>query len=134
MLRSSRPDGRITAQDIQDWERQRDAQKIDFPFIRLSHPELRLLKEAEKDWVRITDENRRSAIRLRDLDLGRIVRSTNGSETEAFELRDRGRNYLMYFRGIKLQKRIEWIRYIITTSIAVIALVVAIISLAVQYI
>lgn len=135
MFRPSNPNNRhLTMLELQDWERQRDAQKTDFSFIRLSRPELRLLKESEKDWVRITDKNERSAVRLRDLDFGRIIQSANDSETEAFELRDRGRNYLMYFRGVKLQKRIEWIRYIITTVIAVIALVVAIISLALQYI
>lgn len=133
MLRSSRPDGQITAQDVQDWERQRDALRIDFPFIRLSRKEFCLLNSAEKDWVKITEGNKYLAIRLRDLDLGRIIQSTNSSGTEAFEIRDRGKNYLMYFRGIKRQRRIEWIRYIVTTAIAVVALVVAIISLVLQY-
>lgn len=90
-----------TVAELQDWQRQRDEKKEDFPFIHLSESQKTLLQACKLDWVKVTDENRNDAIRLRDLDF--IIKGKtdhpNKENIEFCEIRDRGRNYLEYLDG-----------------------------------
>lgn len=102
MFRPSNPNDKyLTAAEEQEWQRQRDEKKEDFPFIHLSNSEKMLLMQCSADWVRVTNKNRNDAIRLQDLDLIRKQRSDSpGKENEEIcEIRDRGRNYLKYLEG-----------------------------------
>lgn len=107
MFRPSNPsDKHLTYMELQDWERQRDAKKDDFPYVVLSDDELNLLKSSEIDIVLVTNENRNSAIRLRDLDLIKIMtpdRPDKPNKDYCF-IRDRGRNYLRYKENEKSEK------------------------------
>lgn len=93
--------------EIEELERQADERKDDFPFIKLTCSELRLLKSAAKEWAKITDTNKSSANRLCNLNLIRILHIKNaGKETiEICEIRTRGINYLQYLSGEKSEKR-----------------------------
>lgn len=82
MFRPSNPsDQHLTMPELKDWERKRDEKKIDFPFIHLSRPELKLLRKTFEEEVKKTDKNASNAIRLRDLDFIRIY-TTDFSDRE----------------------------------------------------
>ena len=55
-------------------------------------------------------------------------------ERYSIDLTDKGRHYFETNMDISHEKRIEWIRYIITTAIAIAAWITAIISIVLQYI
>lgn len=130
---ASNPQDRYrTMAELRAYEQEQDAKKDDFPFIQLTQKEYRLLKATTQEWVRVTAKNKNAASRLQDLVFVRTYGKDDDPDVEVCEIRNRGRNYLLYLNGIKAKNRIESIRYCITTAIAVLALVLAGISLAAQ--
>lgn len=104
VFRPTNPNDRhLTMLELQDWERQRDSKKDDFPFIHLSRKELILLKSTTHGLVEITPKNQSAACRLRDLVFIRILQPK--SNVEVCEIRIRGRNFLHYLSGEKSEKR-----------------------------
>ncbi|MDB7927725.1 hypothetical protein [Flavonifractor plautii] len=85
-----------TDMEYQEWQRQRDAKKDDFPVIALNKKEFSLLKKCEKDYVQVTKENQNCALRLRELDLIKIMTPSEKHTLECCFIRERGRNYLRY--------------------------------------
>ena len=96
-----------TDMEYQEWQRQRDAKKDDFPVIALNKQEFSLLKKCDNDYIQITNQNRNSALRLRDLDFIKIIKPIGSKENdiECCSIRERGRNYLRYNINEKTDKR-----------------------------
>ena len=99
MFRPTNPNDRHqTDMEYQEWQRQRDKKKDDFPVIALNKSELYLLRQCDEDIVLQTSKNHNDSIRLRDLDLIQIMRPNDPSknQNEYCFIRERGRNYLRY--------------------------------------
>ena len=98
-----------TDMEYQEWQRQRDAKKDDFPVIALNKKEFSLLKKCEKDYVQVTKENQNCALRLRELDLIKIMTPSEKHTLECCFIRERGRNYLRYKENeIADKRRADW--------------------------
>lgn len=128
MFRSSNPnDAHLTNMEYQEWEKERDAKKDDFPFIQLTAQELKFLNSLSRKRIEITEKNKNIVFRLRDLVLIETLRTDlpDNRTINFCQIRERGQNYLMYVKHTKALKRIESRRYWITTVIAVTALIKA---------
>ncbi len=116
---------------------QQDEKKDDFPFICLTRRERKLLRSAQSSldgWAKADGKNHAAAQRLAALNLVRLFRNDSPGKENCYlcEIRLRGKNYLLYLKSNQRQKHTETIRYVITTVIAVLALVLAGVSLAAQ--
>lgn len=106
MFRPTNPNDRHqTDMEYQEWQRQRDAKKDDFPVIALNKQEFLLLKECENDVVPVTEQNRSDAHRLRDLDFIKIATTSEESTLKCCFIRERGQNYLRYKDNEKSNER-----------------------------
>lgn len=106
MFRPTNPhDWHQTQMEYQEWQRQRDTKKDDFPVIALNDQEFLLLKDCEKDIIPVTEQNRNAALRLRDLDFIKIMSQSEESSLECCFIRERGRNYLRYKEDEKSKER-----------------------------
>lgn len=93
----------------QEYQRQIDKKSDDFETIRLSRKEYKLLSAAEKDFIKVTSKNRSSAYRLQTLNLIKVLRSCNEHENiEICEIRERGVNYLFFYRGKKSERKEDY--------------------------
>lgn len=106
-----------------------DSMSHDFPTIVLTTHEMKLLKRLLKKNIISTKENEVTASRLIKL---HFIRELKKESIYFYEIRSRGKNYLLYSSALKKEKRVEWIRYLVTTAIAIIALAVAVVSLIKQ--
>ena len=61
-----------------------------------------------------------------------VVQYPGDSKADFYIITDKGSNYLHYVSAQRKRAAIEWARYIITTIIAVAALIISIISIAMQ--
>ena len=88
-----------------------DAKKDDFEFIHLKPKELKLLKQSEKDWTKITNKNKFAAFRLQNLHLAKVSRTDwkDKENIEFCEIRNRGITYLRYLEGTQKNKSSEHI-------------------------
>ena len=104
----------------------------DFPSIILTKHELKILKSL----------NKRGELIINDIDFddlyhyGLIRHVMTGTDeygdmknTGASRIKDKGARFLIYVKQSKDRRKIEWIRYIITTCIALSALVISLINL-----
>lgn len=101
-----------TDMEYQEWQRQRDAKKDDFPYISLSKDEMDLLIEVEnKPLVQSAPSIHHAAKRLQDLDFIKIVKPANSGpkDHEYCTIRDRGISYLQYISREKEKVRQEHI-------------------------
>lgn len=91
---------------------------------------------ADRDFFRDVQENERIYKTLKYLEAkGHISCSHNPVSHKLLQIRvtDSGVTYFEDNAEITRKERIEWIRYIITTAIAVVALITAITSIILQY-
>ena len=68
---------------------------------------------------------------LRSMGYGDSKRDVTG-ETYRIDLTDKGKHYFETKEDISREKRIEWIRYLVTTAISISALILSGISIAAQ--
>lgn len=102
-----------------------------FQEIILKKDELNTLKKLKKHSLKFENTTGINALLsykliepvITDVDyVGNLV--TDGT----FGISDKGSRYLIYLKSIHKNKSLEWLRYIITTVIAVIALIIAILK------
>ncbi|MCM1236135.1 MAG: hypothetical protein NC489_39125 [Ruminococcus flavefaciens] len=110
----------------------RNKNQLDFDKIALSGRERKLLKKIAKNHVLLSEKNTAVFGRLQHFRFAHSFQDTNSEHTNKIAISDRGRDYLAFINAKASKSRAEWIRYIITTAIAVLALVLAGISLAAQ--
>ena len=104
---------------------------MDFNQIVLSRAEIKALKNLQK-WNVLFENDKKAAAalnRLVKLEFAQKFKAVHeGKISYIIRGTNRGADYLMYQR----KERAAWIRYIITTVIAVIAIIIAGISLAAE--
>lgn len=127
-------DKHLTSIEYMEWQRERDAKKDDFPYIRLSRKELKLLENISTEEIKIDSKNRADAIHLRDLVFINIFTAdcSDKENIEFCQIRERGRNYLVYIKEERKKERRSTIRFYITTVITTIAAVAAVAGVLIQ--
>ena len=103
--------------------------------IILSKPEYKLLREFAKSKQEKTFETAEIFDRLFSLgfiESDFVVQYADHSSADYYILTDDGRRYLEYYSSIKKHDTVETIRYLVTTFIAVAALIMSIISIVLQ--
>ena len=101
----------------------------------LNRKERKLLRRSAKTEIVITAKNYSAACNLDLLNLVEKYQRNqpDGSSVEAFRIRNRGMLYLKY---LSRESRIGWVasfRYLITTAISVLALIISIVAIILQY-
>ena len=106
---------------------------VDFNQIEITASELRLLKQLAGG-PRIKSDRFERLIRFGLAREMFVVQTPGGMPVsgDTVEIDDPGRDYLIFVAAKKHDKKVEWIRYVITTVIAVAAIVIASIALLSQ--
>lgn len=98
---------------------------VDFQFVRLNNDEWSALVRLEDDFV--PDGEFDSAVTARLVRLGfakrLIFESKSNGPTTMFQITEPGHDYFMYQSGVKEKRRSDFIKYLITTAIAVAAFI-----------
>lgn len=105
---------------------------LDFQNIRLNSSELESLRRlAEKNDVLLDDFPSQDANRLVSLRFASLLQFDAPSKGNPFflHIEPAGRDFLMYWAGAEAQRKIETRRFLITTWISVIALLISLASL-----
>lgn len=99
---------------------------LSFSEIKLTRSEQLCLERLDRGKVVVTGENEPDLKRLFRHGLAYPVWQQSKDLPRQAAILPRGKDYLAYLNASRTQKRGEWIRYIITTAIAVVALIVSI--------
>lgn len=99
---SSPNDKHLAEVERQQWEREMENKKDDFPYIALTRSQYKILKESQKDAVIVTAENENDIAVLCD---HRFVFMLAKDDKNGIIARPRGNNYVAY---AKKQGQKEW--------------------------
>lgn len=99
---SSPNDKHLTEVERQQWEREIENKKDDFPYIALTRSQYKILKESQKDAVIVTTGNEKDIAVLCD---HRFVFMLAKDDKRGIIARPRGNNYVAY---AKKQWQKEW--------------------------
>lgn len=86
-------DRHLTEVERQDWLRDLEDKKDDFPYIALTRAQMKLLKQSEKDVVLVTPENENDVDVLSD---HRFIYVLANDGKRGCIIRQRGANYIAY--------------------------------------
>ena len=106
---------------------------MDFSQIVLTTDERKALEILQKDSILFGDDKKADAALMRLVRLEfaeKLVSPYEGKVSYIIRGTGRGADYLMYRKRVSHKERVEWIRYIVTTVIAIVAIILAGISLA----